>query len=426
MAARHKDNKDVDDVLTEAVEAPDLESETPRHGFFTRLYTGTGAFEVVGKRKLWFTVSGLIVAVCIASMLIRGFTFGIDFEGGTKVSMPAQTASGTVTTQQVEDVFSRALGKDSDNVVIVGSGDSATVQIRSETLDNDEIEALRTALFDAFQPRGPDGQPDKNAISDSAVSETWGGQITEKALIALVVFLALAAVYITVRYERYMAIAALATLVFDLVVTAGVYSIVGFEVTPATVIGLLTILGFSLYDTVIVFDKVEENTHGFEHTTRRTFAEHANLAVNQTFMRSINTSVISVLPILALMVIAVWLLGVGTLMDLALVQLVGVIVGTYSSIYFATPLLVTLRERTTLVRNHTRRVLNRRKGSAAKLSDSGEDVVDDGANPVKAAVSSQATSTTPPPDKPAPGARPVRPTGSRSGRPSGKRDARRR
>ncbi|ORB68746.1 protein translocase subunit SecF [Mycolicibacterium tusciae] len=426
MAARHKDNKDVDDVLTEAVEAPDLESETPRHGFFTRLYTGTGAFEVVGKRKLWFTVSGLIVAVCIASMLIRGFTFGIDFEGGTKVSMPAQTASGTVTTQQVEDVFSRALGKDSDNVVIVGSGDSATVQIRSETLDNDEIEALRTALFDAFQPRGPDGQPDKNAISDSAVSETWGGQITEKALIALVVFLALAAVYITVRYERYMAVAALATLVFDLVVTAGVYSIVGFEVTPATVIGLLTILGFSLYDTVIVFDKVEENTHGFEHTTRRTFAEHANLAVNQTFMRSINTSVISVLPILALMVIAVWLLGVGTLMDLALVQLVGVIVGTYSSIYFATPLLVTLRERTTLVRNHTRRVLNRRKGSAAKLSDSGEDVVDDGANPVKAAVSSQATSTTPPPDKPAPGARPVRPTGSRSGRPSGKRDARRR
>ena len=428
MAARHKSAKDkgndVDDVLTEAVEAPDLEATTPQHGFFTRLYTGTGAFEVIGKRKLWFTISGLIVAVCILSILLRGFTFGIDFEGGTKVSMPAQTVSGTVTAQQVEDVFSEALGKEADAVVIVGSGDSATVQIRSETLDNAEIEKLRTAMFDAFQPRGPDGQPDKNAISDSAVSETWGGQITEKALIALVVFLALAAVYITVRYERYMAIAALATLVFDLVVTAGIYSIVGFEVTPATVIGLLTILGFSLYDTVIVFDKVEENTHGFEHTTRRTFAEHANLAVNQTFMRSINTSLISVLPILALMVIAVWLLGVGTLMDLALVQLVGVIVGTYSSIYFATPLLVSLRERTTVVRNHTRRVLNRRKGSAAKLSDSGED--DSVSTPTKAAVSSPAASTTAAPDKPAPGARPVRPTGSRTGRPSGKRDARRR
>ena len=176
----------------------------------------------------------------------------------------------------------------------------------------------------------------------------------------------LAAIYITVRYERYMAIAALATLVFDLVVTAGVYSLVGFEVTPATVIGLLTILGFSLYDTVIVFDKVEENTHGFEHTTRRTFAEQANLAINQTFMRSINTSLISVLPILSLMVVAVWLLGVGTLKDLALVQLVGVIVGTYSSIFFATPLLVTLRERTELVRTHTRRVLNRRKPAASK------------------------------------------------------------
>ena len=154
-------------------------------------------------------------------------------------------------------------------------------------------------------------------------------------------------------------------MVFDLTVTAGVYSLVGFEVSPATVIGLLTILGFSLYDTVIVFDKVEENTHGFQHTTRRTFAEQANLAINQTFMRSINTSLISVLPVLALMVVAVWLLGVGTLKDLALVQLVGIMVGTYSSIFFATPLLVTLRERTELVRTHTRRVVNRRKPGAA-------------------------------------------------------------
>ena len=191
-------------------------------------------------------------------------------------------------------------------------------------------------------------------------------------------------------------------------------------------IGLLTILGFSLYDTVIVFDKVEENTHGFEHTTRRTFAEHANLAINQTFMRSINTSLISVLPILALMVVAVWLLGVGTLMDLALVQLVGVIVGTYSSIFFATPLLVTLRERTELVRTHTRRVLNRRKGSAAKASDTGEGTDDDRRRRRTGGSVAAGGRTTPPPDKPAPGARPVRPTTSRTGRPSGKRDTRRR
>ncbi|MGV0786151.1 protein translocase subunit SecF [Mycolicibacterium sp. XJ2] len=412
---------------TSAVEGPNLESTAPQHGFFVRLYTGTGAFEVIGKRKLWYAVSGAIVLVCLLSMLLRGFTFGIDFEGGTKVSMPTATESGTVTVQQVEDVFSKTLGKSPESVVVVGSGGSATVQIRSETLTNEETEELRTALFDAFKPRGANGQPSKQAISDSAVSETWGGQITQKALIALVVFLVLATVYIMLRYERYMSIAAMATLVFDLVVTAGVYSLVGFEVTPATVIGLLTILGFSLYDTVIVFDKVEENTHGFEHTTRRTFAEHANLAVNQTFMRSINTSLISVLPIVALMVVAVWLLGVGTLMDLALVQLVGVIVGTYSSIFFATPLLVTLRERTDLVRNHTRRVMNRRKNATARASQADED--SDEPETVGAAAmprADAATRTTPPPDKPAPGARPVRPTSSRTGRPSGKRDTRRR
>lgn len=425
MAARNR----TDTAGSRAVESPDLETATAdsvKHGFFVRLYTGTGAFEVMGKRKLWYTISGAIIAIAIAAMVIRGFTFGIDFEGGTKVSFPR--GDGGTTTSQVETVFTDAIGTPPESVVVVGGGDSATFQIRSETLTNEQTEQLRTALFDEFQPRGANGQPAVQAISDSAVSETWGGQITKKALIALVVFLVLAAIYITARYERYMAVAALATLVFDLVVTAGVYALVGFEVTPATVIGLLTILGFSLYDTVIVFDKVEENTEGFEHTTRRTFAEQANLAVNQTFMRSINTSLISVLPIVALMVIAVWLLGVGTLMDLALVQLVGVIVGTYSSIYFATPLLVTLRERTDVVRKHTRRVLNRRQTAAARAvgaagagDDAGDDLHGD-AVPAAAPVVSHA----PPPDKPAPGARPVRPTSSRTGRPSGKRSPRNR
>jgi preprotein translocase subunit SecF len=165
-----------------------------------------------------------------------------------------------------------------------------------------------------------------------------------------------------------------------------------------------------------VFDKVEENTHGFEHTTRRTFAEQANLAINQTFMRSINTSLISVLPIISLMVVAVWLLGVGTLMDLALVQLVGVIVGTYSSIYFATPLLVTLRERTDLVRTHTRRVNNRRKAAAKPSGELQQS--DSDSEPVTA---SALTASVVAPDKPVPGAKPTRPTG----RPSGKRNSRR-
>ncbi|WP_422747782.1 protein translocase subunit SecF [Mycobacterium sp. WMMD1722] len=412
-----------------ATEAPPLESAAgaaPQHGFFVRLYTGTGAFEVIGRRKLWYTVSGVIVAICLISILVRGFTFGIDFEGGTKVSMPVAGANGNAQVTQVETVFNDTLGTPPETVVIVGSGESATVQIRSETLTNEQASQLRDALYDRFQPRGEGGQPDKQSISDSAVSSTWGDQITKKALIALVVFLVLASIYIGIRYELWMAVSAMVTLFFDLIVTAGVYSIVGFEVTPATVIGLLTILGFSLYDTVIVFDKVEENTKGFEHTTRRTFAEQANLAVNQTFMRSINTSLISVLPIVALMIIAVWLLGVGTLMDLALVQLVGVIVGTYSSIFFATPLLVTLRERTKLVRDHSRRVANRRKNAANKAgaaTTDPEDTADAGADAdadAGADADAEPVAAGSVGDTPAPGARPA----GKTGRPSGKRTPR--
>ena len=427
MAAKGKTETDVGEI-TEATEgAVELTSgstaQPPRHSFISRLYTGTGAFEVIGRRRLWYGISGAIVAVAIVSIILRGFTFGIDFKGGTTVSLPR----GTATAAAVSDVFRKTLGSDPESVVIVGSGASATVQIRSETLSNDQTSKLRNALFDAFQPKGTDGKPSKQAISDSAVSETWGDQITNKALIALVVFVALVSLYITVRYERYMAISALTTMCFDLAVTAGVYSLVGFEVTPATVIGWLTILGFSLYDTVIVFDKVEENTHGFQHTTRRTFAEQANLAINQTFMRSINTSLIGVLPVVALMVVAVWLLGVGTLKDLALVQLVGIMVGTYSSIFFATPLLVTLRERTELVRGHTRRVVKRRRPGAEpeeQTKPSGEEAAPESAPESGEATADAAASSKPASNKPAPGARPVRPTGTR--RPTGKRNAGRR
>jgi preprotein translocase subunit SecF len=438
MAAKDQDAGAVEitEASAETLEPTPTGTALPHHNFFSRLYTGTGAFDVVGRRKLWYGISGAIVAVAILSIILRGFTFGIDFKGGTTVSMPAAGGTRTVQVAQVSDVFKKAIGSDPESVVIVGSGSSATVQIRSEHLSNDQTAKLRNALFDAFGPKGTDGKPSPKAISDSAVSETWGGQITKKALIALVVFLTLVSLYITVRYERYMAISALTCMCFDLTVTAGVYSLVGFEVSPATVIGLLTILGFSLYDTVIVFDKVEENTHGFQHTTRRTFAEQANLAINQTFMRSINTSLIGVLPVLALMVVAVWLLGVGTLKDLALVQLVGIIVGTYSSIFFATPLLVTLRERTELVRTHTHRVVRRRRPGARTGADgnagdvvkesTGDESPEEGAGDSAEAAAQPASGSTKSaaPNKPAPGARPVRPTGTR--RPTGKRNAGRR
>ncbi|MBY0442673.1 MAG: protein translocase subunit SecF [Mycobacteriaceae bacterium] len=402
----------VDLALDNDLAAPPL----AQHHFFNRLYTGTGAFEVVGRRRLWYGISAVIVAIALVSILTRGFTFGIDFKGGTTVSMPR----GDAQVAQVTDAFRHTLEVDPESVVIVGKGSASTVQIRAETLSNEQASKLRNALFEAFKPIGADGKPSKQAISDSAVSASWGGQITKKAVIALVVFLVLVGLYIAVRYERYMAVSALAAMFFDVTVTAGVYSLVGFEVTPATVIGLLTILGFSLYDTVIVFDKVEENTHGFQHTTRRTFAEQANLAINQTFMRSINTSLISVLPVIALLVVAVWLLGVGTLKDLALVQLIGILVGTYSSIFFATPLLVSLRERTELVRSHTRRVHRRRN----QVPDSDPTELANSTSSVRSARDVAAGADSPVvANKPAPGVRPVRSGTRRRGRPTGKRNA---
>lgn len=392
----------VEETLEERVETANA-AALPKHSFLNRLYTGTGGFDVMGKRKLLFAITALLVAIGIASIVLKGFTFGIDFQGGTKVGFPR----GDASVVQVQEVFEQAIGNAPESVVVVGNGASSTVQIRSETLSNEETAKLRDALFEKFQPKGEDGKPSKQAISDSAVSETWGGQITKKALIALAVFLVLVGIYITIRYEKFMALAALGSLALDLITTAGIYSLVGFEVTPATVIGLLTILGYSLYDTVIVFDKVEENTKGFEHTTRRTFAEQANLAVNQTFMRSINTSLISLMPVASLMIVAVWILGVGTLKDLALVMMIGIMVGTYSSIFFATPLMVSLRERTELVRNHTRRVLNRRKPASSEPAAAAElDTI-----PAEESVTVGST--------PVPGARPVRPN-----RPSGKRGTR--
>nr|WP_067656852.1 protein translocase subunit SecF [Nocardia harenae] len=330
--------------------------------FFSRLYTGTGAIDVIGNRSRWYAITGVIVLIALASMVIRGFNFGIDFEGGSQIQFPA----GSASTEQVEQAYSDALGFGPESVQTVGAGGSSTMLIRSEALDASQVDTLSAELYERFQPEGSDGSPSRAAISVSDVSETWGGQITRKALIALAVFLVIVSIYIAVRFERDMALAALAALVFDVAVTAGVYALVGFEVTPATVIGILTILGFSLYDSVVVFDKVEENTRGILHLNRRTYGEQANLALNQTLMRSINTALIGILPVAGLMVIAVWLLGVGTLKDLALVQLVGLLVGTYSSIFFATPLLVSLKERWGPVAAHTRKVQAKRAAAAAE------------------------------------------------------------
>ncbi|MFW0784910.1 protein translocase subunit SecF [Gordonia sp. CPCC 206044] len=350
------------DTLTTTSSDADFVPESGR-SFLSRLYTGTGAFDIIARRRTWYVVTLVILVISIGSIAIRGFTLGIEFEGGTQISIPV---SAGITTDAVEKVFADTLGSEPESLQTAGSGSSETVQVRTETLNAVQTEQISRALADEFGPQLTAGE-----VSSSDVSSSWGGEITEKMLIALAVFLVIVFIYIAVRFDREMSIAALASLFFDMIVTAGIYSLVGWEVTPATVIGLLTILGFSIYDTVVVFDKVSENTRSVLQTTRRTYAEQANLAVNQTLMRSINTTVISVLPIIALMVIAVWMLGVGTLKDLALIQLVGVIVGAYSSIFLAAPLLVTLKERREDIGRHTKRVLDRRARVAA-----GDDVVE--------------------------------------------------
>ncbi|MBA2323403.1 MAG: protein translocase subunit SecF [Pseudonocardiales bacterium] len=351
------------------------------NGMFAGLYTGTGAFDIVGKRTRGYLVFGLLVLVCVGSMVFKGFNLSIDFVGGSRIQFPAVGISGDSSNQHIGQVVADAIGKPPESVQRVGTGPSEAVLIRVESLDRPQAVKVKEALFEAFKPRGANGQPSASAISDSAVSSSWGGEITRQAMIALAVFMVLVTLFLALYFERDMAIAAVVALAHDLIVTAGVYSIVGFEVSPSTVIGLLTILGFSLYDTVVVFDKVKENGRGLLGLTRRTYAETANLALNQTLMRSINTSLIAVLPVIGLLVVGVGVLGVGTLADLALVQMVGLLSGALSSIFLATPILVDLKMRDRRYRQQAARVAQRRAKLSGTTNAAGDelDVTDDDA-----------------------------------------------
>ncbi|MHA6615584.1 protein translocase subunit SecF [Pseudonocardia sp. DLS-67] len=398
-------------------------------GVLNRLYTGTGAFDIIGRKRLWYIAFSVLVLVCIGSMVFRGFNLGIDFTGGTQIQFPTTSTAAPADVESVRAVYERVIGSEPEAVQAAGTGDSASILLRSEPLGPAQLVPLKQALFDTFQPVGASGTPALDAISDSAVSGSWGGQITRQALIALAVFLVLVTVFLAFYFERAMALAALVALLHDVVVTAGIYSIIGFEVTPSTVIGLLTILGFSLYDTVVVFDKVKENTRGLLGLTRRTYAETANLALNQTLIRSLNTSLFAVLPVVALMVIGVGVLGVGTLADLALVQMVGIIAGALSSLLLASPILVDLKMRDPRYQQQAERVAARRRkaaGAAAAQAegaapgsdpDLADDAVLEGELRQERAMAAAGTV----PARHARGQqRPARPSG-KSGRPSGKR-----
>ncbi|WP_433826215.1 protein translocase subunit SecF [Actinoplanes sp. CA-015351] len=329
-----------------------------RPGLATRLYQGEANINIVGRRKTWFAIAIAIVVISLGSILIRGFELGIEFAGGTEFTVPATSNGQTLTQEQAGDAVAKAVHSVEPDAQIaaaqqVGTGADSFFRVRTPALTTAETEEAKTALVEDL------GVP-ADQISDNQVSAAWGGAVTEKAVLGLVVFLILVCAYLIIRFEYRMAIAALASLLLDLVLTAGVYSLVGFEVTPSTVIGFLTIMGYSLYDVVVVFDKVQENTRGLTAGSSRTYAEATNLAVNQTLMRSLNTGLVALLPVGGLLFIGAGLFGAGTLKDLGLVLFVGMGFGVISSIVFAAPVLSALKDREPKIKAHNARVLARR------------------------------------------------------------------
>ncbi len=300
-----------------------------RGSLLRRLYRGETAFDVVGNHRRWFIVSAAALLLCLGSLAVRNLNLGIDFTGGISITSPNPAGAdiGAVRT---------ALGAAGDTARIQLVDDGAVVRVQTESLD---LEAERRMVLDLVAATGTEIE-----LTDAdSVGPTFGRQVTRRAVQALLVFLAVVVVFISIRFEWKMAVGAITALLHDLVITAGAYSLLGFEVTPATVVAVLTILGYSLYDTVVVYDKVRENVAEDQH--RRTYTELVNRAMNQVLMRSINTSLTSLLPVGSLLFIGSLLLGAGTLREFALALFVGIAAGTYSSIFVAVPLLALWKER---------------------------------------------------------------------------------
>jgi preprotein translocase subunit SecF len=342
-----------------------------RTGLANRLYQGEANINIIGRRKLWFAVAAGLVVIAIAGMAIRGFELGIEFAGGTSFSVPAASSNKILTEAEVTGVVTDAIKAADPAAVVtstqgVGTGPDKRFTVRGSALSAPAAAEAKATIVSKL------GVP-ADQVSDDQVSGAWGAQVTKQAVIGLLVFLVLVMAYLVIRFEWRMAAAAVSSLLLDLVLTAGVYALVGFEVTPSTVIGFLTILGYSLYDVVVVFDKVQENTRGITGGSVRTYSEAANLAVNQTLMRSINTGLVALLPVGGLLFIGAGLLGAGTLKDLGLVLFVGMGLGVISSIMFAAPVLTALKDREPRIKAHTARVQARRAGiKSGELNQRGE------------------------------------------------------
>ena len=296
------------------------------------LYRGETEFDFVRHRRRFFIISGIAIGIAILSLLFRGLDGSVDFTSGAIVEAPNNSAQDVAGYRDgLGDI-----GQSGARVQLREEPDgSETVIVQTEALSVDERDELVAAVAAV-------AGVDANDLSIEAVGPTFGSEITRRAVEALVIFLVVVTLFITWRFEWEMAVGALAALFHDLLITAGVYSVIGFEVTPSTVIAILTILGYSLYDTVVVFDKITENVH--ELGNRHTFTEIANLSMNQVLMRSLNTTLTSLLPIGSLLFVGSYLLGAATLREFALALFIGIAAGTYSSIFVATPLLTEWKE----------------------------------------------------------------------------------
>jgi preprotein translocase subunit SecF len=326
----------------------DTDTDTPvdeaparRPNALVRLYRGETSFDFTGRRRIWYALSGIIILAGLVSLGVRGFNLGIEFKGGTSWEVPANG----VTTNAATDAV-KATGVVPSSVQIVGVGSNAHIQVQAD-LKNETV-AQRTATEQkvaqalASLTHTSVSQAKQN-VND--VGPTWGSGITHKAIVAVIVFFVVVVIYISLRFEWKMAIAALVAVLHDLLVVAGVYSLSGLQVTPDTVVAVLTILGYSLYDTVVVFDRVGENTKNFGASGRMTYDDVVNLSMNQTLARSINTSLVAILPVLSVLVVGAQLLGATTLQYFGFALVIGLLSGAYSSIFIASPLLAQMKER---------------------------------------------------------------------------------
>ncbi|WP_109471242.1 protein translocase subunit SecF [Ornithinimicrobium cavernae] len=326
--------------------------------FGNDLFTGKRSFNIVGRRNVWYAVAGVLIVVSLLGIFVKGLNFGIEFRGGTELRVPG--VSSMEDYEQRADSTLREQAPDAAEVSVTQIGDN-TVRIQTGELTADESNNAINALAEEFAV-------DADNVTSSFVGPSWGDTVTDKAIQALVAFLVLVAVVLALYFRTWkMAAAALIALLHDVLFTVGIYALLGIEISPASMIGFLTILGYSIYDTIVVFDKVRENTEYALDSKRTTYSHAANLAVNQTLVRSINTSVVALLPVAAILVFGITLIGPGTLLDLSVALFVGMAVGTYSSIFIATPLLVHLRQGEPEVRALDKKVSKREDRQAGKV-----------------------------------------------------------